>query len=117
MTKAFRPPRLRQSAPVAVEQAPKHTSTHRESDDHYQWVAATLADDLRVIVCKNGLQYIPQRRYADGLRGGVWRSLCYCAAFKTSLIKACEGLESRCGTVSTDPLATLPEQARAWAKK
>ena len=117
MTKSVRAPRLFKTAPVAAEQPPTDTSTHRESDDNYQWVAATLAADLRVIVCRNRIQYIPQRRYADGLRGGVWRSLCYCAAFKTSLIKACEGLESRCGTVSTDPLATLPEQARVWAKK
>ena len=115
MTKALQPPRLRQTAPVAVEQAPPHTSTHRESDDAYHDVAATLAEDLRAIVCKNGLQYIPQRRHADGLRGATWRSLCYCA-FKTSLIRACEGLESRCGTVSTDPLAALPEKARDWGK-
>ena len=116
MTKALQAPRPCQSAPVAAEQPPTDSSTHRESDDNYQWVAATLADDLRVIVCRNRIQYIPQRRYADGLRGGVWRSLCYCA-LKTSLIKACEGLESRSGPVSTAPLAVLPEKAREWVKK
>ena len=115
MTKSVRAPRLFKTAPAPVEQIPTHTSTHRESDDNYQFVAATLAEDLRVIVCKNGLQYIPQRRYADGLRGAAWRSLCYCA-FKTSLIKACERLESRYGPVSTAPLAALPEKARAWRK-
>ena len=115
MTTVVRAPRLLKTAPAPVEQAPTHTSTHRESDDHYQWVAATLADDLRIAVCKNGLQYIPQRRYADGLRAGVWRSLCYCV-LKTSLIRACEGLESRSGPVSTAPLAALPEKARAWRK-
>jgi|GEM_PF-796677 hypothetical protein len=116
MTKALRAPRLLKTAPAPVEQIPTHTSTHRESDDNYQWVAATLADDHRVIVCKNGLQYIPQRRYADGLRGAAWRSLCYCA-FKPSLVRACEGLESRSGPVSTAPLAALPEKAREWVKK
>ena len=116
MTKAFRPPRLPKKAPVALEQTPTHTSTHRESDDNYQWVAATLADHLRVIVCRNRIQYIPQRRYADGLRGAAWRSLCHCA-YKTSLIKACEGLESRSGPVSTVPLAALPEKARDRGKK
>ena len=115
MTKLFTPPRLRQTAPVAVEQAPTHTSTHRESDDNYQWVAAKLAEDLRVIVCGNRLQYIVQRRYADGLRGAAWRSLHYCA-FKASLIRVCEGLESLSGPVSTAPLAALPEKARDWGK-
>ena len=75
-----------------------------------------LTDDVRVILCKNALQYVPQRRHADGLRGATWRSLCYCAV-KTSLIKACEGLESRSGPVSTAPLAVLPEKAREWRKK
>jgi hypothetical protein len=116
MTKAFRPPRLPKKAGVTLEQPPTDTSTHRESDDNYQWVAATLAADLRVILCKNGLQYIPQRRYADGLRGGVWRSLHYCA-FKASLIRVCEGLESLSGPVSTAPLAALPEKARDRGKK
>ena len=115
MTKAFQAPRLPKKAGVTLEQPPTDTSTHRESDDNYQWVAATLAADLRVIVCRNRIQYIPQRRYADGLRGGVWRSLCYCA-YKTSLTKACEGLESRSGPVSTAPLAVLPEKARDWGK-
>ena len=116
MTKALRPPRLRQTAPVDAEQTHTHTSTHRESDDHYQWVAATLSEDLRIAVCKNGLQYIPQRRHADGPRGATWRSLCYCA-LKKSLMLACEGRESRSGPVSTAALAALPEKARDWGKK
>jgi hypothetical protein len=115
MTKPFQPPRPRPMAPVAVEQAPPHTSTHRESDDNYRGVAATLADDLRVIQCRNALQYIAQHRYAGGLRGVEWRSICYCAS-KKSLIRACEGLQSRSGPVSTAALAALPERARAWRK-
>ena len=116
MTKAFRPPRLPKKAGVALEQAPKQTRTHRESDDTYRWVLATLAEDLRVILCKNGLQYIPQRRHADGLRGATWRSLCYCA-LKKSLMRLCDGLQGRSGPVSTAPLAALPEKARDRGKK
>ena len=111
MTKPFQAPRPRPTAPVAAEQIP----THRESDDAYRDVAATIADTFRVIVCKNGLQYIPQRRHADGPRGAAWRSLCYCA-FKTSLMRALEGLQGRCGPVSTAALAALPERARDWGK-
>jgi hypothetical protein len=111
MTKPFQPPRPRPMAPAAAEQMP----THRESDDNYRGVAATLADDLRVIQCRNALQYIAQHRYAGGLRGVEWRSICYCAS-KKSLIRACEGLQSRSGPVSTAALAALPERARAWRK-
>jgi len=111
MTKPFQPPRPRPMAPAAAEQLP----THRESDDNYQWVVATLADDLRVVQCRNALQYIPQRRHADGPRGATWRSLCYCAS-KKSLMRALEGRESRSGPVSTAALAALPEKARDWGK-
>ena len=111
MTKTFQPLRPRSMAPVAAEQIP----THRESDDAYRDVAATLAEDLRAIVCKNGLQYIPQRRHAGDLRGAAWRSLCYCAS-KKSLMRACEGLQGRSGPISTDALAPLPEKARDWRK-
>jgi len=111
MTKPFQPPRPRPMAPAAAEQMP----THRESDDTYRWVVAVLAEDLRVILCRNALQYIPQRRYAGGLRGVEWRSICYCAS-KKSLMRALEGRESRSGPVSTAPLAALPEKARDWRK-
>ena len=111
MTIAFKPPRPPKTAGVAADKVP----TYRESDDAYRGVAATLAEDLRVIVCKNGLQYIPQRRHAGGLRGVEWRSICYCA-FKKSLMRACEGLQGRSGPVSTAPLAALPEKARDWGK-
>ena len=43
MTKPFTPPRPRQSAPVAAEQIPTLTSTHRESDDAYRVVAAPFS--------------------------------------------------------------------------
>ena len=112
MIKAFGPPRLPKRAGVAADKVP----THRESDDNYRGVAATLADDLRVIQCRNALQYIAQHRYAGGLRGVEWRSICYCPS-KTSLMRACEGLESRSGPVSTAPLDALPEKARDWGKK
>ena len=112
MTKPFQAPRPRPMAPAAAEQMP----THRESDDTYRWVVAVLAEDLRVILCRNALQYIPQRRYAGGLRGVEWRSICYCAS-KKSLIRACEGLQGRSGPISTDALAPLPEKARDWRKK
>ena len=115
MTKSLRAPRLLKTAPAPVEQIPTHTRTHRESEDNYQWVAATLVEDLRVILCKNGMNYIPQPRYANGLRGAPWRSLC-CALTK-SLMRLCDGLQGRCGPVSTGPLAALPEKARDWGKK
>ena len=45
----------------------KHSS-HRETDDAYSGVVARLSPDLRVIVCKGGIQWIAQR-----LVGGRWR--------------------------------------------
>jgi hypothetical protein len=89
--------------------------SHRETDDGYERVAAILSDDLRVIVCARRLQYILQRRYADGLRGATWRAVGYFLT-RTSLIRFCERLEALSGTTLVAPLAALPEKARAWRK-
>lgn len=89
--------------------------SHRETDDGYERVAAILSDDLRVIVCARRLQYILQRRYADGLRGVTWRAVGYFLT-RTSLIRFCERLEALTATTSTARLAALPKRASDWAK-
>ena len=49
--------------------------SHRESNDHYQAVVTHLNDRWRVIVCKDGIQWILQRRTrAESPDGARWES-------------------------------------------
>lgn len=52
-------------------QSPPHSRTlttepepfsHRETDDAYRWVLFQIDPDWRVILCKDGIQYILQKR-------------------------------------------------------
>jgi hypothetical protein len=87
----------------------------RERDDSYHKIAAKLTDDLRVIVCAKGLQYILQRRYSDGFRRVTWTAIGYFIS-RTSLLRACEGFQSLSARTSIVPLAALAERATDWTK-
>ncbi len=50
---------------------------NRESADEYPSVV-TATSTHRVIVCKDGLQWIIQRKRGKSLVGGAWRSISYC---------------------------------------
>lgn len=52
-------------------------TTHRESDDDYDQIVTRINDRWRVIVCRDGLQWILQKR--EGKRGGKarWTGVSY----------------------------------------
>ena len=64
-----------------------HTS-HRERDDKYCWVLTHVDSFHRVIIDKDALQFILQRRYYETFPTVVWRALCYPTS-KKSLIRLC----------------------------
>ena len=83
-------------------------ASHRESDDDYARVVARLDDRWRVIVCRDDLQWILQRR--DGERAGRarWTGVGYFLT-REALLRV-----SRASCVRVDPaalsaLAALPE--------
>ncbi|GLS29294.1 hypothetical protein SAMN04488498_11397 [Mesorhizobium albiziae] len=52
--------------------------SHRKSDDDYQAVVAQINDRWRVIVCKDGIQWILQRRTrAESPDGARWEGRSY----------------------------------------
>lgn len=53
-------------------------STVRESSDGYRRVILRRSEWWRVIVCRNGIQWIVQRRVNGGRRGGEWKAVHYC---------------------------------------
>ena len=96
------PPRLHQTTGVAVTAPP----SHRERDDAYRNVVAQLAPRWRVIVCKDGIQWILQRKEAS--HGGPWRGVSY-HTNRDGLLGACGSLNLLSDANSTEILGELPE--------
>ena len=80
--------------------------SHRERDDAYRNVVAQLAPRWRVIVCKDGIQWILQRKEAS--HGGPWRGMSY-HTNRDGLIKVSGSLNLLSDANSTEILGELPE--------
>jgi hypothetical protein len=52
------------------------TPSHRERDDGYNRVLVRLGPCWRVVLCRDGLQYISQRRYSEA-PAWAWRGMGY----------------------------------------
>jgi hypothetical protein len=101
------PPTGLRAAPVT---APK---THRERDDAYRNVVAQLAPRWRVIICKDGIQWIVQQK--ESSHGGPWRGVSY-HTNRDGLLRACGSLEAAsCGAL--EALAALPDFISEYHKK
>ena len=103
------PPRLLQSTGVAVTAPP----SHRERDDAYRNVVAQLAPRWRVIVCKDGIQWILQRKEAS--HGGPWRGMSY-HTNREGLSRACGSLEALRSS-GLDAVEAFPEFISEYHQK
>ena len=103
------PPRLLQSTGVAVTAPP----SHRERDDHYKGVVAQLAPRWRVIICKDGIQWIVQQK--ESSHGGPWRGVSY-HTHREGLIRACGSLEALRSS-GLDAVEAFPEFISEYHKK
>jgi hypothetical protein len=116
---------LRREASAARIHVPEALPSHRERHEGYPTVAR-LSDTVRVIECKDGLQWILQRRSGD-----QWKGLAYCRT-RAALIREASGLLGRvpealfqlpehhdgfieavprcgvCGRIATKPTGLLP---------
>ena len=89
---------------------------HRERDDEYREVIVQLAPRWRVIVCKDYLQWIIQKRTAEPLHRGEWRGQSYVTS-RNSLIRLCASLELLSDDTVCATLYALPEQFSGLYKK
>ena len=101
------PPTGLRAAPVTAPQ------THRERDDGYKSVVAQLTTRWRVIVCKDGMQWIVQQKEASN--GGPWRGMGY-HTNRDGLLRACGSLEAL-DSSGLEALEALPDCASQLAKK
>ena len=90
------------------------TVSHKERDDNYFAVVAMLAPRWRVILCKNGIQFILQRHFAETKHSGAWRANSFHVS-RDSLFKACVTLDLLSDPKMEQLLAKLPATARECA--
>ena len=90
--------------PTSVDGGPCSLAfdAHRESSDHYSSVILSLNNRWRIILCRQGLQWILQRR--ENLHGGAWRGFRYFRT-RTALIEEC----GRLGRLSDTTAAQLKD--------
>jgi len=96
------PPRVDKSG----VQAPASAS-HRERDDNYAAVIVQLAPRWRVIVCRDGIQWILQKRSVLAPNTGTWSGKSY-STTKSGLMAACSRLELLSDTSALAILDALP---------
>ena len=83
--------------------------SNRERDDGFSQVIVQLAPRWRVIVCKDYMQWIIQKRTAEPLHRGEWRGQSYVTS-RNSLIRLCASLELLSDHLAKARLEALPEQ-------
>ena len=68
-----------------------HMLSAREENDNYKDVVAVLTPKLRVIRCRDGLQWIVQRQ--NNKRGGlpIWSSFAFCGTKEGLLMRLPKG--------------------------
>ena len=90
--------------------------SNRERNDGFSQVVVQLAPRWRVIVCKDHLQWIIQKRTAEPLHRGEWRGQSYVTS-RNSLIRLCASLELLSDDNARATLDALPEQFSGLFKK
>ena len=103
------PARPRNITGVAVTEPP----SHRERDDGYKGVVAQLAPRWRVIICKDGIQWILQRKEAS--HGGPWRGVSYHTS-RDGLLRACGSLKALPSS-GLEAVEAFPEFISEYHKK
>jgi hypothetical protein len=78
------PPPLHQNSGGAHDSTP----SHRERDETYWGVIVALSDRWRVIICKDEIQFILQKRSVPFPNTGTWAGKSY-STTRDALIAAC----------------------------
>lgn len=81
--------------------------THKESSGDYHRVVAILNPRHRVIVCRDGIQWILQRRAGERHGRARWDSRSYCRT-REGLNRVCRELAGEIDPIAAATLASLP---------
>ena len=111
MAKALNTPPSKNLRGAAV----KAPLSHRERDDNYNGVIVQLAPRWRIIICKDGIQFILQKRSSKHSNKGMWIGQSY-NTNRDGLLRACGSV----GALNNDileALEALPDYASQLANK
>ena len=104
-----KPPTPSQNSGGSLPQPP----SHRERDDNYAKVIAQLAPRWRVIICKDGIQWILQKRSVPFPNTGTWAGKSY-STTRDALIAACSDRGLLSEPHLRRALDDLPSDARTF---
>ena len=96
-----------------LEGVNNNAPSHRERDEHYAHVIANPSPRWRIILCRDGMQWIVQKKEAS--HAGPWRAEGYYTCRK-SLIKACGKLDLLSDANTEAVLHALPERITGTLK-
>lgn len=97
-----------------MRHAVQPAGSHRESASDYSRIVTMIGNNARVIVCRDGLQWILQKGKTSGPETR-WRSLAYCRTRK-ALLRCVATLNPGFDTSQNLVLANLPERIEGGAK-
>ena len=103
------PPNLLKIRTVSSPQAP----SRRERDDDYGDVIVHLTPRSRIIVCKDGIQWILQQRSVAPPNTGTWSGKSY-STTRSGLIAACSDRELLSDPSARQALDALPSDVRTF---
>ena len=103
------PPTLSQNSGSSLSLSP----SHRERDDHYAKVIVQLGPSWRIIVCKDGIQWILQQRSVAAPNTGTWSGKSY-STTRSGLIAACSDRELLSDPSARQALDALPSDVRTF---
>jgi hypothetical protein len=106
------PPTPSQNSGGSLPQPP----SHRERDDNYAKVIAQLAPRWRVIICKDGIQWILQKRSVPFPNTGTWAGTSY-STTRDALIAACSDRGLLSEPSASQVLEALPYDVRDYASQ
>ena len=90
--------------------------THREISEFYTGVITYLNPRWRVIICKDGIQFILQYRSSKHLNKGMWLGKSY-PTTRDALGSICSSRGLLSDPNARAVLEALPEQAREYVQK
>lgn len=95
-----------QSGSIDTLRSKKQPSKREQSDDYFR-VVAVLNDRWRVIVCKDSIQWILQKRRRDTLK---WDGESYCMTRQGLLRNIREKIQDEIGALAIAIIDDLPER-------
>jgi hypothetical protein len=88
----------------------------RERDDNYNSVIVQLAPRWRIIISKDGIQFILQKRSSKHSNKGMWIGKSY-PTTRDALISICSNLKLLSDPRTRAVLKALPDHARNYIMK